>query len=131
MRRLLVDQIRRDGLLFPGWTWSWIIWSNVLSGAWAPSWAPALSLLALSVAGGPMRLEMHRGLKPIALLPISRREVWRTRWIIGVVFPATISLLGKGIAIGLAWLFDRALPTSALLELMAVSTVYDLVFLCL
>lgn len=131
MKRLLLDQLRREPMSLTGISLSFLIWSNVLDGRWSMSWGPALSLLAVSMAAGPMRLEAQAILKPIALLPLGRRDVWRARWIIGVVFPAVISLAGKAIAVALGASFGDGMRIPAVAETLSLSTLYDGVFACL
>jgi len=124
---LLGDQLRRlrVGYLAAGAAMT-IVWLSLAAGMLAPEWVVALSLEVIFVIGTAMT-GVEYSQKAIRLLPLSNRQLWRARWMLGTVIPAAVMATGRALGVWLASLLIRGSHVRT--DLLVIATLCDLAYL--
>jgi len=127
-QHLFVDALRRirTGLLAVG-ALAAVLW--VLTGTGASGAAFGITLsMSLAVIAGPFAGASIVAPREVLLLPLSRQEVWRTRWCIGTAVTAGVMTTGKiaGMLLGRQSLPIEVVWLSSLLDLACIGIVTSL-----
>jgi hypothetical protein len=124
-QRLFRDQLRRNR-----WNFVWLtalvmlLWtSGAVIGGFSPHFIVAASM-SLTVVAGPL-LASQANPREVLLLPVSRTELWRTRWWMSLVVPVGFIATGKFAG----WLLAGAPGGQPVgLELVGLSSLMDLAY---
>lgn len=102
VRLIVLDQLRqmRGAYLMIGWLVV-AVWLGLAGGPRDMSLLVALSILWACVAG-PMVTFTNLARKEFTVLPVSRRQLWRARWLLGTVIPVAVTATGAAVVLAMA-----------------------------
>src|SRR5262245_9575623 len=81
-----------------------VTWLAMLQGGMEPPYCFATSGL-LAAFAGPFALMFQLPIREFGVLPVSRRDVWRARWLESTVVAAAVTATGKSFAMALGPFF--------------------------
>jgi hypothetical protein len=102
VRLIVLDQLRqmRAAYLMIGALVT-LVWLAFAGGPRDMSLVVAFSILWACVAG-PLMTFTNLARKEFTVLPVSRRQLWQARWLLGTVIPVAVTATGAAVALAMA-----------------------------